>query len=112
MLNYNVMGMVKVLLEVGVCYLVLSLGVEGICVNVILVGLICILVVLGIKLFCKMLDVNEKILLFKCNVIIEDVGNVVLFFCLFWVNGIMGEIMYVDVGFNIVGMSLDLMFDD
>lgn len=40
MLNYNVMGMVKVSLEVGVCYLVGSLGVEGIWVNVVFVGLI------------------------------------------------------------------------
>lgn len=46
--GYNVMGVVKVVFEFLVKYLVLDLGKDNICVNVILVGLICIFVVKGI----------------------------------------------------------------
>ncbi|MEG2273351.1 MAG: enoyl-[acyl-carrier-protein] reductase FabI, partial [Acinetobacter sp.] len=35
-----------------------------------------------------------------------------LFLCSPWANGITGEIMYVDAGFNTVGMSPDLMLDE
>ncbi len=59
-----------------------------------------------------MLDANEKIAPLKRNVTIEDVGNAALFLCSPWATGITGEIMYVDGGFNTVGMSLDLMLDD
>ena len=66
----------------------------------------------GIKSFRKVLDVNEKISPLKRNVTIEDVGNAALFLCSPWANGITGEIMYVDAGFNTVGMSRDLMLDE
>ena len=66
----------------------------------------------GIKSFRKMLDVNEKISPLKRNVTIEDVGNAALFLCSPWANGITGEIMYVDGGFNTVGMSQSMMDDE
>ena len=110
--NYNVMGMAKASLEAGVRYLASSLGAEGIRVNAISAGPIRTLAASGIKSFRKMLDVNEKISPLKRNVTIEDVGNAALFLCSPWANGITGEIMYVDAGFNTVGMSPDLMLDD
>lgn len=53
-----------------------------------------------------MLVVNEWQMLLWCNVIIEEVGNVGVFFCLDLVSGISGEIFYVDGGFNIIVMGL------
>lgn len=109
--NYNVMGMAKASLEAGVRYLASSLGSEGIRVNAISAGPIRTLAASGIKSFRKMLDLNEKVAPLKRNVTIEDVGNAALFLCSPWASGITGEIMYVDAGFNTVGMSADLMMD-
>ena len=41
----------------------------------------------------------------KRNVTLEDVGNAAAFLCSDLANGITGEILYVDGGFNTVGMS-------
>ena len=109
--NYNVMGMAKASLEAGVRYLASSLGQDGIRVNAISAGPIRTLAASGIKSFRKMLDVNEKVSPLKRNVTIEDVGNAALFLCSPWANGITGEIMYVDAGYNTVGMSAELMND-
>ena len=109
--NYNVMGMAKASLEAGVRYLASSLGAEGIRVNAISAGPIRTLAASGIKSFRKMLDLNEKVAPLKRNVTIEDVGNAALFLCSPWANGITGESLYVDAGFNTVGMSAELMLD-
>jgi enoyl-[acyl-carrier protein] reductase I len=39
------------------------------------------------------------------GVTIEEVGNTAAFLCSDLASGITGEIMYVDAGFNMVGMS-------
>ena len=88
-----------------------SLGADGIRVNAISAGPIRTLAASGIKSFRKMLDLNEKVAPLKRNVTIEDVGNAALFVCSSWDNGITGEILYVDAGFNTVGMSAELMLD-
>jgi enoyl-[acyl-carrier protein] reductase I len=41
------------------------------------------------------------------NVTIEDVGNAAAFLCSGLAAGITGEILYVDSGYNTVGMKLD-----
>ncbi|SSP82551.1 NADH-dependent enoyl-ACP reductase [Acinetobacter baumannii] len=110
--NYNVMGMAKASLEAGVRYLASSLGVDGIRVNAISAGPIRTLAASGIKSFRKMLDANEKVAPLKRNVTIEEVGNAALFLCSPWASGITGEILYVDAGFNTVGMSQSMMDDE
>ncbi len=110
--NYNVMGMAKASLEAGVRYLASSLGADGIRVNAISAGPIRTLAASGIKSFRKMLDANEKIAPLKRNVTIEEVGNAALFLCSPWASGITGEILYVDGGFNTVGMSQSMMDDE
>lgn len=62
------MGVVKVSLEVNVKYLVLDLGLDNICVNVILVGLICILSVKGVGGFNIIFKEIEECVFLKCNV--------------------------------------------
>lgn len=109
--NYNVMGMAKASLEASVRYLATSLGEEGIRVNAISAGPIRTLAASGIKSFRKLLDVNEKVSPLKRNVTIDEVGNAALFLCSPWASGITGEILYVDAGFNTVGMSASLLED-
>lgn len=110
--NYNVMGLAKASLEASVRYLASSLGKDGIRVNAISAGPIRTLAASGIKSFRKMLDVNASIAPLQRNVTIEEVGNAALFLCSPWASGITGEIMYVDGGFNTVGMSESLLNTD
>lgn len=105
------MGMAKASLEASVRYLATSLGQEGIRVNAISAGPIRTLAASGIKSFRKLLDVNEKVSPLKRNVTIDEVGNAALFLCSPWASGITGEILYVDAGFNTVGMSASLLED-
>ncbi|WP_051526635.1 enoyl-ACP reductase FabI [Alkanindiges illinoisensis] len=110
--NYNVMGLAKASLEASVRYLASSLGKDGIRVNAISAGPIRTLAASGIKSFRKMLDVNASIAPLQRNVTIEEVGNAALFLCSPWASGITGEIIYVDGGFNTVGMSESLLNTD
>ena len=110
--NYNVMGLAKASLEASVRYLASSLGSEGIRVNAISAGPIRTLAASGIKSFRKMLDVNAKTAPLQRNVTIDEVGNAALFLCSPWASGITGEILYVDAGFNTVGMSAALLEDE
>ena len=41
------------------------------------------------------------------NVSLDDVGNAAAFLCSDLASGITGEILYVDAGMNILGVSLD-----
>lgn len=107
--NYNVMGMAKASLEASVRYLAVSMGREGIRVNAISAGPIRTLAASGIKSFRKMLNVNEKIAPLQRNVSQQEVGNAALFLLSPWASGITGEILFVDAGVNIVGMSEQLM---
>lgn len=107
--NYNVMGMAKASLEASVRYLASSLGGEGIRVNAISAGPIRTLAASGIKSFRKMLDVTEKVAPLQRNVSQMEVGNAALFLLSPWASGITGEILFVDAGFNTVGLSEPLM---
>ncbi|WP_230660023.1 enoyl-ACP reductase FabI [Psychrobacter sp. I-STPA10] len=107
--NYNVMGMAKASLEASVRYLASSLGGEGIRVNAISAGPIRTLAASGIQSFRKMLDMNEKIAPLQRNITQNEVGNAALFLLSPWASGITGEILFVDAGFNIVGMSEQIM---
>lgn len=111
MLYYNVMGVVKVVFEVLVCYLVEDLGKDGICVNVISVGLIKMLVVLGIGDLCYILKWNELNLFLCCNVSQDEVGKLVLYLLFDLGLGVIGEMYYVDLGYYIVGMKVVDVFD-
>jgi enoyl-[acyl-carrier protein] reductase I len=103
------MGLAKASLEASVRYLATSLGTDGIRVNAISAGPIRTLAASGIKSFRKMLDVNASIAPLKRNVTQEEVGNAALFLCSPWASGITGEILYVDGGFNTVGMSASML---
>jgi enoyl-[acyl-carrier protein] reductase I len=104
--NYNVLGLAKASLEANVRYMANALGPEGIRVNAVSAGPIRTLAASGISDFRKMLDHVEHTAPMRRNVTIEEVGNASAFLCSDLASGITGETIYVDAGFNIVGMSL------
>ncbi len=103
--SYNVMGLAKASLEANVRFLAADLGPEGIRVNGISAGPIKTLAAAGIAGFRKMLNRVAEVAPLRRNVTLEDVGNAAAFLCSDLAAGITGEILYVDAGFNTVGMS-------
>jgi len=103
--NYNVMGMAKASLEASVRFIAADLGPQGIRVNCISAGPIRTLAAMGIKGFRSMLDLFEGAAPLRRNVTIEEVGNAAAFLSSDLASGITAEIMYVDGGYNTVGMT-------
>lgn len=103
--NYNVMGVAKASLEANVRYMAASLGPEGIRVNAVSAGPIRTLAASGIANFRDMLAKGEQAAPLRKNVSIEEVGNAAAFLCSDLASGITGEILYVDGGYNIVGLA-------
>lgn len=103
--GYNVMGLAKASLEANVRYLADNLGPDGIRVNAISAGPISTLAASGVGGFEKILNHTEKNAPLRRNVTIEDVGNSAAFLTSPLARGITGEILYVDSGFNIVGLK-------
>ena len=103
--NYNVMGVAKASLEASVRFLAADLGPSGTRVNAISAGPIKTLAAAGIAGFRSMLNRVAEVAPLRRNVTLEDVGNAAAFLCSDLAAGITGEILYVDSGFNTVGMS-------
>ena len=102
--NYNVMGVAKAALECSVRYLAVDLGERGIRINAISAGPIKTLAAAGVAGFRDILHVIEEKSPLHRNVTIEDVGNTAVFLLSDMAKGITGEIVYVDSGYNILGM--------
>jgi enoyl-[acyl-carrier protein] reductase I len=103
--SYNVMGLAKASLEANVRFLAADLGPQGIRVNAISAGPIKTLAAAGIAGFRKMLGHVAAVAPLRRNVTQDDVGNAAAFLCSDLAGGITGEVLYVDGGFNTVGMS-------
>ena len=103
--NYNAMGVAKAALESSVRYLAADLGPNNIRVNAISAGAIKTLSARGIAGFDTMRKQTEKQAPLRRNVDADEVGDAVLFLLCPWARGITGEILYVDNGYNTVGMS-------
>jgi enoyl-[acyl-carrier protein] reductase I len=103
--SYNVMGLAKASLEANVRFMAADLGPRGIRVNGLSAGPIKTLAAAGIAGFRKMLNRVAEVAPMRRNVTLEDVGNAAAFLCSDLAAGITGEILYVDSGFNTVGMS-------
>jgi enoyl-[acyl-carrier protein] reductase I len=105
--NYNVMGLAKASLEANVRYMASSLGPDGIRVNAISAGPIKTLAAAGISDFRSMLNHVENNAPLRRNITTEDVGNAAAFLCSDLAAGITGEIVYVDSGYNTIGMAIN-----
>jgi enoyl-[acyl-carrier protein] reductase I len=103
-MNYNVMGVAKAALEASTRYLAADLGRHNIRVNAISAGPINTLSARGVKNMGSLLNyVGEKSPL-KRNVEAREVGNTALFLVSDLASGITGETIYVDCGYNIMGI--------
>lgn len=102
--NYNVMGVAKAALEASVRYLAADLGPFNVRVNAISAGPIRTLAAKGISGFNTILkEVEEKAPLRRTTETAE-VGDTAMFLMSHLSRGITGEIIYVDNGYNIVGV--------
>jgi enoyl-[acyl-carrier protein] reductase I len=104
--HYNVMGVAKAALESSVRYLAHDLGPQGIRVNAISAGPIKTLAASGITGFRKMLNYHEKAAPLHKNVTQEDIGNAAIYLCSDLARTVTGEVLYVDAGWNIMGMTV------
>ncbi len=102
--GYNVMGVAKASLESSVRYLAANLGPKAIRVNAISAGPVNTLAARGIKGFTGMLKHHAERAPLRRNVELEEVGNAALFLVSSLSSGITGEVMFVDCGYNIVGL--------
>lgn len=102
--NYNVMGVAKSALESSVRYLAEDLGKNNIRVNAISAGPLNTLSARGVKNLGSFLNhVKEKAPL-RRNVEAREVGNTALFLVSDLSSAITGETIYVDCGYNIMGI--------
>jgi enoyl-[acyl-carrier protein] reductase I len=103
--NYNVMGVAKAALEASVRYLAADLGPRNIRVNAISAGPIRTLAASGIAGFRSLHKSFAEQAPLRRNVTPEDVGNAALWLCSDLSSAVTGEIVYVDAGFNVMGLS-------
>ena len=102
--NYNIMGVAKAALESSVRYLANDVGEKGIRVNAISAGPIKTLAASGISDFQKMLEHAREKSPLKRNIDADDVANLALFLCSDMSKNITGQVLYVDAGYNIMGV--------
>jgi len=102
--GYNVMGVAKAALESSVRYLANDLGPKNIRVNAISAGPIQTLAARGVSGLSTMLKVHAERAPLKRNVEPREVGDTALFLCSSLSSGITGETLFVDCGYNIMGI--------
>ncbi|HEV7765332.1 MAG TPA: enoyl-ACP reductase [Thermoanaerobaculia bacterium] len=102
--GYNLMGVAKASLEASVRYLAANLGPQNIRVNAISAGPVNTLAARGIKGFTGMLKHAAERSPLRRNVELEEIGNAGLFLLSGMSSAITGEVMFVDCGYNIVGL--------
>ena len=102
--HYNVMGVAKAALEASVRYLAADLGPDGIRVNAISAGPIRTLSAGGIAGFRKLYGPFDQIAPLRSHISIEDCGKTALYLGSDLSSAVTGEVVYVDGGFNILGV--------
>jgi enoyl-[acyl-carrier protein] reductase I len=104
--NYNIMAVAKAALEAEVRYLAYELGPHQIRVNAISAGPVRTLAARSITGFTVMEDHTERNAPLRRNISAEDVGNAALYLCSPLAANVTGQILLVDAGYSILGMSL------
>jgi enoyl-[acyl-carrier protein] reductase I len=102
--HYNVMGVAKASLEASTRYLAYDLGPKRIRVNCISAGPVNTLAARGISGFTQMLKHYEAHSPLKRNVTTEELGATGLFLASDGGAAITGQVVYVDCGYQIMGM--------
>lgn len=102
--NYNIMGIAKAGLEMSVKYLASELGPHNIRVNGISAGPIRTLASSAVGGILDMIHHVEEVAPLRRTVTQLEVGNTAAFLCSDLSSGITGQILYVDSGYEIMGM--------
>jgi len=102
--HYNVMGVAKASLEASTRYLAYDLGPKKIRVNCISAGPVNTLAARGISGFSEMLKTYEARAPLKRNLVPEELGATGLFLASDGSAAITGQVIYVDCGYQIMGM--------
>lgn len=102
--NYNTMGIAKAALEMNVRYLAAELGSSNIRVNAISAGPIRTLASSAVGGILDMIHHVEQVAPLRRTVTQTEVGNAAAFLCSDLSTGITGQILYVDAGYEIMGM--------
>lgn len=102
--NYNTMGIAKAALEMNVRYLASELGPQNIRVNAISAGPIRTLASSAVGGILDMIHHVEKVAPLRRTVTQTEVGNAAAFLCSDLSSGITGQVLYVDAGYEIMGM--------
>jgi enoyl-[acyl-carrier protein] reductase I len=102
--NYNVMGVAKAALEACVRYLAVDLGPSGIRVNAISAGPIRTLAASGVSGFKTLHRQFREIAPLRRAITIEDCGDAARYLCSDLARGVTGEVLYVDGGYNVIGV--------
>ena len=102
--HYNVMGVAKASLEACTRYLAYDLGPRQIRVNCISAGPVNTLAARGISGFTEMLRHYEAKAPLKRNVTADELGATGLFLASDGAAAITGQVLYVDCGYQIMGM--------
>jgi enoyl-[acyl-carrier protein] reductase I len=98
--HYNVMGVAKAALEASTRYLAYDLGPKKIRVNCISAGPVNTLAARGIGGFSEMLKIYEA----RSPLIPEELGATGTFLASDGAAAITGQVIYVDCGYQIMGM--------
>ncbi len=102
--NYNVMGVAKAALEASVRYLAANLGPNNIRVNAISAGPVKTASARGIKDFSKVLDGVAQHSPLRRNTDPAEVADTAVFLASDLGRGVTGNVIYVDAGFQIMGL--------
>jgi enoyl-[acyl-carrier protein] reductase I len=102
--NYNVMGVAKAALEMSVRYLASELGQQNVRVNAISAGPIRTLASSAVGGILDMIHHVEEIAPLRRTVTQIEVGNTAAFLASDLSSGITGQVIYVDAGYEIMGM--------
>jgi len=102
--GYNVMGVAKAALEASIRYAAYELGSSGIRVNGISAGPVKTMSAKGIKNFSEILAVVEDKAPLRRNITLEDLGGAAVFLLSQLSSGMTGEVIYIDAGYNIMGV--------
>jgi len=104
MTNYNVMGVAKAALEAAMRYLASELGARNIRVNAISAGPVKTASARGIKDFSKILDHVSEVSPLGRPTDPAEVADAAVFLASDLARGVTGNILYVDSGYQIMGI--------
>jgi enoyl-[acyl-carrier protein] reductase I len=104
--NYNVMGVAKAALEATTRYLAADLGQQSIRVNAISAGPIRTLSAAGVSGFKHLYREFADLAPLRANISIDDIGGAAAWLSSDLASKVTGEVLYVDSGYNILGVPV------